>query len=242
MENHKYLHPRKKPLLIVQMGKTFPEISTKIGDFTDWIQNVLDTKDIDIIDAKKETLPNPLRYSGIILTGSHDMVTAHPSWSRKVAEWLKICKRLQTPILGICYGHQLLANTFGGWVEDHPKGLEIGSHSIHLYVEAQKDALFYNLPQTFSAYLVHYQSATQLPQDAILLASSTHEHHQAYRIGDRIWGVQFHPEFSQVAMQGYVDILSEELAPEITQKLSIDEDLMPQRILQNFELFCASTY
>lgn len=68
-----------------------------------------------------------MAYAGVIVTGSHDMVTQHARWSERTAEWLLKAVRAAVPTLGICYGHQLLAYACGGKVGDNPEGLEFGT-------------------------------------------------------------------------------------------------------------------
>ncbi|MFT3759978.1 MAG: hypothetical protein QM748_14390 [Thauera sp.] len=96
----------------------------------------------------------------------------------------------------------------GAGFDYHPAGLEIGTHAIHLTPEGRQDPLFATLPASFPAQLVHRQSALILPPGASVLAHNAHEPHQAFRIGRCAWGVQFHPEFSAAAMQGYLDRLA----------------------------------
>lgn len=113
--------------------------------------------------------------------------------------------------MGICYGHQLLAHACGGVVNVNPAGLEIGTKEITLADDANKDLLLGELPATFPAQLIHYQSVRSLPEGAQLLAHSDIEPHQAFRIGSYAWGVQFHPEFSATAMRGYITQLQAKL-------------------------------
>ena len=226
-----------KPMLIVEMGKTFAEISAKEGDFCDWIQNILKDTVCEVVNPRTQLLPNPLHYSGIILTGSHDMVTSREDWSEKTASWLRICRHLKCPILGICYGHQLIAQTFGGWVEENPKGLEIGTHHIQLTSSAKDDVVFKHLPQAFDAHLVHYQSVVQLPTNAKILAFNSHDQYQAYCLDGHIWGVQFHPEFSMNLMTQYIKAIAIS-DNSIDNEIKVENTDWSQKILCNFRIFC----
>lgn len=203
--------PAGKPILIVSAGKTLPGIRDTEGDFDDWIAAGLgDALPQQRIDAQQEAtaLPDPSELSAVVVSGSHAMVSHREPWSERLALWMRRCVEAQVPVLGICYGHQLLAHAFGGQVDDLPGGPEVGTHAVRLAPEAGQDALFAGLPAQFPAQLVHYQSVLRLPQGAVLLARSALEPHQAFRVGGCGWGVQFHPEFSAQAMQTYVDYVN----------------------------------
>lgn len=199
--------PFRKPILIVAAGKTFPGIRAAQGDFDDWIAAGLgDALPQRRIDAQQEAagLPDPSALSAVVVSGSHAMVSHREPWSEQLAQWMRRCVEAQVPVLGICYGHQLLAHAFGGRVDDLPGGPEVGTHAVRLMPDAAQDALLAGLPAQFPAQLVHYQSVLRLPDGAVLLARSDLEPHQAFRVGGCGWGVQFHPEFSAQAMQAYV--------------------------------------
>lgn len=205
---------RRRPILIISTGNTFDAIRDEHGDFDDWIAAGLGhSMPVERLDARAgNCLPDPGRFAGAVITGSHAMVTDGAAWSERLAQWLRCCVDRQLPVLGICYGHQLLAHAMGGTVGFHPQGMEIGTHTISLAPEARNDALFNALPAAFPAHLVHAQSVLALPPGARLLASSVHEPHQAFRIGQNAWGVQFHPEFDEAAMRGYRDAMAPALA------------------------------
>jgi GMP synthase (glutamine-hydrolysing) len=204
--------PLSKPILIVAAGKTFPDIRETQGDFDDWIAAGLgDAVPQRRIDAQQEaaSLPDPSELSAVVVSGSHAMVSHREPWSEQLALWMRRCVEAQVPVLGICYGHQLLAHAFGGHVDNLPGGPEVGTHTVRLTAEAAQDTLFAGLPGQFPAQLVHYQSVLRLPDGAVLLAHSGLEPHQAFRVGGCGWGVQFHPEFSARAMQAYVEHVQE---------------------------------
>jgi GMP synthase (glutamine-hydrolysing) len=108
------------------------------------------------------------------------------------------------PILGVCYGHQLLAHALGGRVDYHASGREIGTVGIERLPAAEQDALLAAVPQQFSAHASHQQSVLELPAGAVTLARSAHDPNHAVRYAPRVWGLQFHPEFSVEIMRGYL--------------------------------------
>lgn len=196
-----------RPLLIVKTGSTLDALRGEHGDFDDWIAFGLGAHagDIEVCDPRSgETLPEPATLRAIVITGSHEMVSHRAAWSERTAEWLARCVQAEVPVLGICFGHQLLAHAMGGTVDFHPSGLEIGTVPLHLAPAAQDDPLFAGLPSQFPVQVIHRQSALQLPPGAVPLAANAHEPHHAFRIGRCAWGVQFHPEFDAAAMRGYV--------------------------------------
>ncbi|WP_234191935.1 MULTISPECIES: glutamine amidotransferase [Pseudacidovorax] len=196
-----------RPLLIVKTGSTLEALRARQGDFDDWIARGLgvDDDEIQVCDPRDGgLLPEPGTLRGVVITGSHEMVSHRAPWSERTAAWLARCVEAEVPVLGICYGHQLLAHAMGGEVDFHPGGLEIGTVPLRLASHAQEDPLFAGLPEQFPVQVIHRQSALRLPPGAVPLASNAHEPHQAFRIGRCAWGVQFHPEFDAEAMQGYV--------------------------------------
>lgn len=194
-----------KPLLIIQTGNTFPAISASQGDFGDWIGEGLGAVASVRLNAHQgDSLPAAASVAGVVVSGSHAMVSDREPWSEALGQWLEQCVAANVPLLCICYGHQLLAQAMGGQVGYRTQGLEMGTQVVNLAPSAATDALFHTLPPQFPAQLVHSQSVLALPPGATLLASSAQEPHQAFRIGERAWGVQFHPEFSAEAMRGYL--------------------------------------
>lgn len=99
------------------------------------------------------------------------------------------------PYLGICLGGQLLAAALGAVVASH-RWEELGFLPVQLTEQGKTDQLFRGVGAQFYSFQWHHDSF-DIPAGGILLASSTACPHQAFRVGDSAWGVQFHPEVTE---------------------------------------------
>jgi len=208
-----------KKLLIVKLGKTFDRIHERFGGFDDMAIRGLGLKRDACAVVKPyedEPLPDPGRLSGVLITGSHDMITDDLEWSSRCAAWIPYIVQAKIPMLGICYGHQLIAQAMGGRAGNNPCGLELGSVDVQFNRAALSDRLFGGelsaTPQKL--YLSHAQSVLTPPAGAELLASSKKDDCQAFSINGHVWGVQFHPEFSREIVCAYISEFSERLLRE----------------------------
>ena len=135
----------------------------------------------------------PAGYDMLIVLGGEmnvDMEQAHP-WLRAVDEALRAALAADVPLLGVCLGGHLLAKALDAPVHLNTSS-EIGLHAVHLTAAGRADPLFTGLPE-ISAAQWHYDSFA-LPAGAVHLASSGACANQAFRIGTRAYGLQFHPE------------------------------------------------
>lgn len=205
-------------IYIIKAGSTISDLAGTQGDFEDWIRAGLlaglsepqDTPSILVVDPRGEghaqgALPDLSHCAGIVVSGSHAMVTDAAPWMLGLESWLHDACMSGVPVLGICFGHQLLAHALGGKVGPHPGGLELGTVPVSIKADVSDDPVWQQMPASFDANAVHYQTVLELPEGAIAIAGNVHEPHHAFRWRSSAWGVQFHPEFSVQAMQAYAD-------------------------------------
>jgi GMP synthase (glutamine-hydrolysing) len=232
-----------RKIYIIKAGTTFLNTAKHFGDFDTWTASALGAVDVEtcILDAEHgAALPSAEECAGVVVTGSHAMVTDELPWSVKLEKWIPSLLKARTPLFAICYGHQLLARAAGGKVGFHPRGKEIGTVQVQLLADCEKDLLFRSLPQTFLAHVVHSQSVLRLPPNATRLASNSYEPNHAFRVGECAWGVQFHPEYNACIMRSYIEEQAVELdsagvnIPELLN--AVEETPVAARILRDFAL------
>jgi GMP synthase (glutamine-hydrolysing) len=195
-----------RPLLIIQPGQKLPSLAGVPGDFSDWVLAGMGVEGLPVSvlhPQQGDVLPDPVQACGVVVTGSSAMVTERLPWMLETEAWLRRVVAQDTPLLGICFGHQLLAHALGGEVADNPLGIEVGTVETRLADEAEVDPLFGKLPATCPVQASHQQSVRSLPPGAVRLAASEQDPHHAFRYGKTAWGVQFHPEFDARIVAAY---------------------------------------
>jgi GMP synthase (glutamine-hydrolysing) len=191
---------------ILKPGSTYAEMILRFGDYDAWFRRALG-EDIEIAVHGLGTgeLPQPDRADGWIVTGARDSVTRPGPTTGPLLDWIRDVARRETPLLGVCYGHQAICEALGGRVERHPGGWELGTTEVELTAAGRGDPLFAGFPPRFRVQTTHEDYAALLPPDATLLAVNPHTEAQAIAIGSTVRGVQFHPEVTEEIARDFVD-------------------------------------
>lgn len=148
-------------------------------------------------------------HDGIILGGSgeYDFDGGRPLTDAVRAESKAIVERLRplldyvfandVPLLGVCYGHQIISEYQGIPVVSDVEQKKVGSHAVCLTEAGKTDPLFAGLPERFIGQYGHKDSLSAVPKDAVLLATGPSCKTSALRYGSRIYTLQFHPELTE---------------------------------------------
>ncbi|WP_339105360.1 type 1 glutamine amidotransferase [Haloterrigena salinisoli] len=140
-------------------------------------------------DATEGEVPDEFDYDGAVVTGSRSSVYWDEEWMQPIKEWVGEAIDRGIPFLGVCWGHQLLADVLGGTVED------MGAYEVG-YSEIEHDGnsrLFDDIDEEFTAFTSHSDEVSELPPGAEPLAENHYSNHGFRK--DRVFGVQFHPEY-----------------------------------------------
>ncbi|SFR33688.1 type 1 glutamine amidotransferase [Halogeometricum limi] len=145
--------------------------------------------DLAEFDATEGELPSHFDFDGVVVTGSRASVYWDEAWIPPLVTYVRDAAERDVPILGVCYGHQVVATALGGQVADMGE-YEIGYREVSQTADSE---LFEGIGDSFLVFTTHSDAVTELPEGAELLAENEYGVH-AFRKG-HAWGVQFHPEY-----------------------------------------------
>jgi len=218
-----------------------PEVPYAIGD-------ALDAAGVDL-EVRRVFLEPDLPggasgFDGLVVMGGPMSAYNDEGFPTRAAELELIADAVRRgiPMLGVCLGAQLLALASGGNVFEGTRGLEVGWAPVRLSGDAQQDALLSGMPDQLTVF--HWHGDTYaLGSDSVRLATNSMYAEQAFRVGPRAWGFQFHLEVDDRAIAAFLQAFgSEALGAGTTpdeiaaQSAGSLEILVPQRtrILDRF--------
>ena len=187
----------RRSILIVKCGSAPRTVAAKYGDYEAWFIRGLgaDPSQFTVVSPQKgDPFPDPTRCAAILATGSPSAVAERRPWMVETGHYLLKAADKGVPVLGVCFGHQLLADTLAALVQKNPRGREFGAVSIDLTPEGQKHPLFRGLTSPTKVQANHEDEVAALPEGATLLATNAHTQVQAFQHGSSVFAVQFHPE------------------------------------------------
>jgi GMP synthase-like glutamine amidotransferase len=177
-----------------------------------------------------EPVPKDLeRYSGLIILGGPMNVYEEDKYPYLRDEDLLIKRGIErgVPLLGICLGGQLIAKARNAKVKKGARK-EIGWYGLTLTSAGRQDAGFRNFPQSLTVFQWHGDTF-DIPEGASHIAGSELFPNQAYRIGDKVYGLQFHLEVTEKIIRQWISEYQEELS-------SVDY-IDPNRIISDTEMY-----
>lgn len=211
-------------MLIIQTGSAPDPIREQHGDFDRWFIDSLgpDRFDYQVIAVDRgQALPSELSdIAGVLVTGSPAMVSHRLDWSEATADWISRVHQAGLPLLGVCYGHQLIAHALGGRVGPNPAGRRMGTTPVEIVTGS--DLLLSGLDSGSNFHVTHMEAVLELPPGAQVIARVQGDPHHALYFGQKSWGVQFHPEFDEKIMACYIRLRADALSA---------EGLDPERLL-----------
>lgn len=178
-------------------------------------------------------LPPDFDFDGVVITGSAASAYWDEPWIHEARAWVREAHERGLPILGVCFGHQLLATALGGTVEDMGR-YEIGYNDV----EHVDSPLFEGIDERFTVFTTHGDAVTELPEGADRIAGNDYGIH-GFRVGHS-FGVQFHPEYdmdSATAVTKRKEFLGEDRLASVLADITEENyaaACRTKRLFQNF--------
>jgi GMP synthase (glutamine-hydrolysing) len=192
-------------IAVLVTGEPVPQARARRGDFADLIRQAapaFGTIRWEQHDVRTlAVLPDLSDAFAVIVTGSALSVTEALPWKEEVSARLRELVHCEVPLLGICFGHQLLGHALGGQVSVNPNGREMGTVAL----DRLEDDAVCGARGSVEVNTTHLDSVVTLPPGARVLGRTRQEPHAAVRFGPRAWGVQYHPELDADVMRCYFD-------------------------------------
>ena len=127
-----------------------------------------------------------------ICTGSKNSVYDGEEWIDKLKNLVKTIYQSDKIFIGVCFGHQILGEVLGGKVQKSAVGWCVGVHSFEiLQLENWMDPA----RSVFNLLMMCQDQVLQLPPDSTLLAQTSDCPNAMFRVGNKMFGIQAHPEF-----------------------------------------------
>lgn len=194
--------PARPVVAVVLAGQPGPEVRARLGGFDRWFREGLEAA-AEVRLCAPAAVPRT-RADGWVVTGSYASVADRMPWIEALGESLLEAAEA-APVLGVCFGHQVLGAALGGTVERNPRGPEVGTREVELTAAGRDDPLLAGLPARLAVQQFHQDHVPAVPPGAVLLATGAHAPVQAFAHGPRIRAVQFHPEFDAARVRAMAD-------------------------------------
>ncbi len=196
---------------ILKADSVLPQFQARHGDYPLMIAAVLGPAAAAMaIDATFRTYDvehghypaRPDECAGYIVPSSRKSVYDDEPWMRELGAYIQTLHAAKARLVGLCFGHQMIAHYLGGRVEAAAAGWGVGIRTSRLlshawFMAPSMDPSMAGLPDDYSLIVSHQDQVVTLPEGAELIASSDFCPNEMFCLGDHILALQGHPEFNR---------------------------------------------
>ena len=178
--------------------------------------------ELEVYDAIGGDLPNMKgALSGFLCTGSPSSAYEDHEWIKELKKFVKEAYRHKKKMVGICFGHQIIAEALGGKVARASRGWGLGVQGMHIH---QTRDWMKPGAEHLNMLVIHQDQVTLLPPDGVLLAGNSHCRYFMYEVPNVALGIQGHPEFEKDYAEALYtrrrDVIGHDIVSEATSSLS----------------------
>ncbi|RJG10996.1 type 1 glutamine amidotransferase [Pseudomonas cavernicola] len=203
----------KKPLniCIFENGLTPDDLIGNFGSYPSMIERWLapflpEARFTYISPVKGEPLPRPEEFDGYILSGSRYSAYEKTAWMLNLSAFLQNLRDIRRPVFGICFGHQIMADAYGGLTTKAVKGWGVGAQFYEYVADA--------VPKSAASFIFHQDQVTEMPPEASRVGGSSHCPNGVFIYNFPAISVQYHPEFTPEYIRALAEKFKGTLLPE----------------------------
>lgn len=183
---------------ILETGITADDLIEEHGSYSDMFINLFSDHgwdfDFKIYAVRNDEFPHEIsECDAWIITGSKSNVYDNLPWMLKLKQLIQSISKANQPMVGICFGHQIIAQALGGKVEKYSAGWGVGLHEYHITSPISD---INDMPETFVINAMHQDQVVEKPEQAHVFAQSDFCPYAGLIYNDKIFTLQGHPEFS----------------------------------------------
>lgn len=194
------------------LDEDYPSYPSMFCLLMDEIDDTIHYETISVVQG--DSLPNPNNFDGYIITGSKYGVYDDDPWIKSLKDFVVAADIAGRRQVGICFGHQILAEAFGGKVENSSKGWGVGIQNYNIvaggpWLEGSR----ISVGDTIKAPAMHQDQVVIPPSGAELTVTSDFCRYAGFKISDNAITFQFHPEFDEFYLEDLIKLRKGAIIP-----------------------------
>lgn len=235
---------RPMRICILENGRTPDDLIDEFGSYPhmidQWLSPFLPEATFTYLSVVRgEKLPAPDDFDGFILTGSKHSTYERSPWMLELIALLLQLRQKHIPVFGICFGHQIMAQAYGGLNAKSDKGWGVGTQQYTYEIP--------DLPACSASFVFHQDQVQNIPPQATRIGGSTHCENGVFRYSFPAISVQYHPEFSPeytraLAKKFRADLLGDYVSANALDSIAhlpVDASPVAKWVSDFFRTYCA---